>query len=32
VRAFRAGAAGLVAYYIGFAAMLLGTTLLLTEQ
>jgi MFS family permease len=30
VRAFRAGAAGLVAYYTGFAAMLLGTTLLLT--
>jgi EmrB/QacA subfamily drug resistance transporter len=32
VRAFRAGAAGLVAYYTGFAAMLLGTTLLLTVQ
>src|SRR5690348_10734777 len=32
VRAFRAGAAGLVAYYTGFAAMLLGTTLLLTTQ
>ena len=32
VRAFQAGAAGLVAYYIGFAAMLLGATLLLTEQ
>ena len=32
VRAFRAGAAGLVAYYTGFAAMLLGTTLLLTAQ
>lgn len=31
-RAFRAGSAGLVAYYTGFAAMLLGTTLLLTEQ
>ena len=30
VRAFRAGAAGIVAYYTGFAAMLLGTTLLLT--
>jgi EmrB/QacA subfamily drug resistance transporter len=30
VRAFRAGAAGLVAYYTGFAAMLLGMTLLLT--
>jgi EmrB/QacA subfamily drug resistance transporter len=32
VRAFRAGAAGLVAYYTGSAAMLLGTTLLLTAQ
>jgi EmrB/QacA subfamily drug resistance transporter len=32
VRAFRAGAAGLVAYYTGFAAMLLGTTLLLTTR
>ena len=32
VRAFRAGAAGLVAYYTGFAVMLLGTTLLLTAQ
>ena len=32
VRAFSAGAAGLVAYYTGFAAMLLGTTLLLTAQ
>jgi EmrB/QacA subfamily drug resistance transporter len=32
VRAFRAGAAGLVAYYTGFAAMLLGATLLLTAQ
>ncbi|WP_433185783.1 MFS transporter [Actinoallomurus sp. CA-150999] len=32
VRAFSAGAAGLVTYYVGFAAMLLGTTLLLTEQ
>ena len=32
VRAFGAGAAGLVAYYTGFAAMLLGTTLLLTVQ
>jgi EmrB/QacA subfamily drug resistance transporter len=31
-RAFSAGAAGLVAYYTGFAAMLLGTTLLLTVQ
>jgi EmrB/QacA subfamily drug resistance transporter len=30
VRAFSAGAVGLVAYYTGFAAMLLGTTLLLT--
>jgi EmrB/QacA subfamily drug resistance transporter len=32
VRAFGPGAAGLVAYYTGFAAMLLGTTLLLTVQ
>src|SRR5262249_7969198 len=32
VRAIRAGAAGLVAYYTGFAAMLLGMTLLLTAQ
>ena len=32
VRAFRAGAAGLLAYYTGFASMLLGTTLLLTAQ
>jgi EmrB/QacA subfamily drug resistance transporter len=32
VRAFSAGAAGLVTYYMGFAAMLLGTTLLLTVQ
>jgi EmrB/QacA subfamily drug resistance transporter len=32
VRPFSAGAAGLVAYYTGFAAMLLGTTLLLTAQ
>jgi EmrB/QacA subfamily drug resistance transporter len=32
VRAFRAGAAGLVSYYTGFAAMLLGTTLLLTAR
>jgi MFS family permease len=32
VRAFRAGAAGLFAYYTGFAVMLLGTTLLLTAQ
>jgi EmrB/QacA subfamily drug resistance transporter len=32
VPAFSAGAAGIVAYYIGFAAMLLGTTLLLTVQ
>jgi EmrB/QacA subfamily drug resistance transporter len=31
-RRFSAGAAGLVAYYTGFAAMLLGTTLLLTVQ
>jgi EmrB/QacA subfamily drug resistance transporter len=31
-RAFSAGAAGLVTYYTGFAAMLLGTTLLLTVQ
>jgi EmrB/QacA subfamily drug resistance transporter len=30
IRPFSAGAAGLVAYYTGFAAMLLGTTLLLT--
>ena len=30
VRAFSAGAAGIVAYYTGFASMLLGTTLLLT--
>jgi MFS family permease len=30
-RRFSAGAAGLVAYYLGFAAMLLGTTLFLTE-
>ncbi|MGN6793975.1 MAG: MFS transporter [Streptosporangiaceae bacterium] len=30
VRAFSAGAIGLAAYYTGFAAMLLGTTLLLT--
>ena len=29
---FRAGAAGIVAYYTGFASMLLGTTLLLTVQ
>jgi len=32
MRAFQVGAAGLVAYYIGFAAMLLGATLLLTAQ
>ena len=32
VRPFSAGAVGLVAYYTGFAAMLLGTTLLLTVQ
>ena len=32
VRAFSAGAAGLVTYFAGFAAMLLGTTLLLTMQ
>jgi MFS family permease len=32
VRAIRAAAAGLVAYYTGFAAMLLGMTLLLTAQ
>ena len=31
-RAFSAGAAGLVAYYTGFASMLLATTLLLTVQ
>jgi EmrB/QacA subfamily drug resistance transporter len=31
VRDFSAGAAGLVAYYAGFAAMLLGTTLFLTQ-
>ncbi len=31
VRAFSAGAAGLVTYYAGFAAMLLGVTLFLTE-
>jgi EmrB/QacA subfamily drug resistance transporter len=31
-RAFRAGAAGILAYYTGFAAMLLGMTLLLTGQ
>ena len=31
-RAFNAGAAGLVTYYTGFAAMLLGTTLLLTVE
>ena len=31
VRDFSAGAAGLVAYYVGFAAMLLGTTLFLTQ-
>ena len=31
-RRFGSGAAGLVAYYTGFAAMLLGTTLMLTEQ
>ena len=32
VRPFSAGAAGLVTYYMGFAAMLLGMTLLLTVQ
>jgi EmrB/QacA subfamily drug resistance transporter len=32
VRTFSAGAAGIVTYYMGFAAMLLGTTLLLTVQ
>jgi hypothetical protein len=32
VRRFSAGAAGLVTYYTGFAAMLLGTTLLLTVR
>ena len=32
VRAFSAGAAGIFAYYTGFAAMLLGVTLLLTLQ
>jgi EmrB/QacA subfamily drug resistance transporter len=31
VRRFSAGAAGIVAYYTGFAALLLGTTLLLTQ-
>ena len=31
-RTFRAGSAGILAYYTGFAAMLLGTTLLLTMQ
>ena len=31
-RRFSAGAAGIVTYYTGFAAMLLGTTLLLTVQ
>jgi EmrB/QacA subfamily drug resistance transporter len=31
-RAFRAGSAGILAYYTGFAAMLLSTTLLLTMQ
>ena len=31
-RRFSAGAIGLVAYYMGFAAMLLGTTLLLTVE
>lgn len=31
-RRFSAGAAGLVAYYTGFAALLLGTTLLLTGE
>ncbi|MEP7026487.1 MAG: MFS transporter [Actinomycetota bacterium] len=31
-RRFSAGAAGLVTYYTGFAAMLLGTTLLLTGE
>jgi MFS family permease len=31
-RAFSAGAVGLVTYYTGFAAMLLGTTLLLTAE
>ncbi len=30
-RAFSAGAAGLLAYYVGFGALLLGTTLLLTD-
>jgi hypothetical protein len=32
VRAFSAGAAGLVAYYVGFATMLLATTLLLITE
>jgi EmrB/QacA subfamily drug resistance transporter len=32
IRAFSAGAAGLVTYYTGFAVMLLGTTMLLTVQ
>jgi EmrB/QacA subfamily drug resistance transporter len=31
-RGFRAGAAGILAYYTGFAAMLLGMTLLLSTQ
>ena len=32
IRPFSAGAVGLVAYYTGFASMLLGTTLLLTAE
>jgi EmrB/QacA subfamily drug resistance transporter len=32
IREFSTGAAGLVTYYVGFAAILLGTTLLLTRQ
>jgi hypothetical protein len=32
VRRFRVSAVGLVVYYVGFAAMLLGTTLLLTQR
>ncbi|WP_394821731.1 MFS transporter [Pendulispora albinea] len=31
-RTFRAGAAGIFAYYVGFAMMLVGTTLLLTDH
>jgi EmrB/QacA subfamily drug resistance transporter len=32
IRLFAVGAAGILAYYVGFGAMLLGDTLLLTEQ